>query len=96
MGNQRVKYFIEGLAEFLFPILWKMLEGGLGLMAQVVNEMPMEIKREDLDNIDRWCKMLSETHDSLKLKAVADIHRRIEAEDRLPYSPYNSDGDWRD
>jgi hypothetical protein len=74
--EDEARCFVETVAGFLFPVLRKMLEGGLRVMAQVTLEAPpIEIKTEDLVSIDRWCRLLKEGHKLLVAAAKARRRR---------------------
>jgi hypothetical protein len=50
------------LAKLTFDTLEKMLEGGVKIMAQVTMEARIEIKMEELRDLDRWCRLVKECH----------------------------------
>jgi hypothetical protein len=70
--EDEARCFVEAVAGFLFPVLRKMLDGGLRVMAQVTLEAPpIEIKTEDLVSIDQRCRILKEGHKLLVAAAKA-------------------------
>jgi hypothetical protein len=85
--DDQVKYYIEGIAEFLFPVLRKLLEGEVKVLVQVAEKASIEIKGEDLEKLDRWYQVVQKGH---KLMIPEDDARRATAK-RLGLSGYYSD-----